>query len=174
MHQHSCPTCGRTFKSIRHYPRVLVLAFERLPIPEAVDRFSEAAAEKWLARKRREGLEGKRAGDEGINRTPEIASACARPEVREYLERLARLDGQTVNPAQLKPPFKPSARFKWAHPIPETQLYLSLTEGKSAAESEGVAEVEVYCNGPNLESAGGPTLQALGSIGRLRYQGLLL
>ncbi len=174
MHQHRCPTCGRKFKSIRHYPRVLVLGFLRLPIPEAVDRFSEAAAEKWLARRRREGLDGKRAGDEGINRTPEIASACARAEVQQYLERLARLAGQTVDPAQLKPPFKPCARFRWAHPIPETQLYLSLSEEKPASESEGVAAIEVYCDGPNMGPAGGPTLQSLGSIGRLRYQGLLL
>jgi hypothetical protein len=174
MHQHRCPTCGRKFKSIRDYPRVLVLSFERLPIPEAVDRWSEAAAEKWLERKRSEGRAANRSGDDGINRTPEIANAYAQAEVQEYLERLAKLAGQIVDPAHLKPPFKPSGRFKFAHPIPETKLFLSLTEEKSDDASEGVAEVEVYCAGPNLGSAGGPTLQALGAIGRLRYQGLLL
>src|ERR1019366_109878 len=101
MHQHHCPTCGRRFKSIRDYPRVLVLSYERLPIPEAVDRFSEAAAEKSLARKRGEGRPANWSGDDGINRTPEIASACARADVQQYLERLAQLAGQIVDPAEL-------------------------------------------------------------------------
>jgi hypothetical protein len=78
-----------------------------------------------------------------------------------------------VSPAQLKPPFEPSGRFKWAHPIPGTKLFLSLSEGETAAEEERVAEIEVHCHGPNMGSAGGPTLLALGSIARLRYQGLL-
>jgi hypothetical protein len=172
MHQHRCPTCGRKFKSIRDYPRVLVLSFERLPIPEAVDRLSEAAAEKWLERKQSKGRAANR--DDGINRTPEIARACAQEEVQEYLERLAQLIGQIEDPAQLKPPFEPSGRFKWAHPIPETKLFLSLREEKPEDVGEGIADVEVYCAGPNMGSAGGPTLQALGSIGRIRYQGLLL
>jgi hypothetical protein len=166
MHHHQCPTCGRKFKGIRNYPRVLVLSFERLPIPEAVDQFSEAAAKKWLA--------GKRRGEEGINRTPEIAAACARTDVQQYLERLARLEGQIVDPAELAPPFEPSGHFKRAHPIPETDLFLSLSDDESKAEEEGVADVEVFCPGPNLGRAGGATLLALGSIGRIHYQGLLL
>src|SRR5436190_1068434 len=101
MHQHRCPTCGREFKSIRHYPRVLVLGFERLPIPEAVDTTSAEAAEKWLARNRGERSARNVAGPEGINRTPEIANVCARTDVQEYLDHLAKLVGQTVEPAQL-------------------------------------------------------------------------
>ena len=31
----------------------------------------------------------------------------------------------------------------------------------------------MYCDGPNLGSAGGPTLQPLGAIARLHYRGLL-
>ena len=69
---------------------------------------------------------------------------------------------------------KPSGQFKFAHPIPETKLFLSLTEEKADNPSAGVADVEVYCDGPNLGSAGGPTLLALGAIGRIHYQGLLL
>jgi hypothetical protein len=92
----------------------------------------------------------------------------------EYLERLSKLANQIVDPAELKPPFPPSGRFKWAHPVPKTKLFLSLTEEKPDDTAEGVAVVEVYCDGPNMGSAGGPTLQALGAIGRLHYQGLLL
>jgi hypothetical protein len=174
MHQHRCPTCGRKFKSIRDYPRVLVLSFERLPIPEAVDRMSEAAADKWLARRRSQGIAAIPFGDEGINRTPEIANACAQAEVQEYFNRLSQLTGQIVIPADLKPPFEPDGRFKWAHAIPESKLFLALNEEPSEAENERIAEIEIHCSGPNLGSAGGPTLQALGSIGRIRCQGLLL
>jgi hypothetical protein len=170
MHHAHCPTCGRKFKSIRDYPRVLVLSFERLPVPEAVDRHSREATAKWLARKRIEG----HAADDGINRMPEIAKACVLAEVQEYFARLAKLAGQIVAPNDLKPRFEPSGRFKWAHPIPKTKLFLSLKEEKPADVREGLAVVEVHCAGPNLGSAGGPTLQALGAIGQIRYQGLLL
>jgi hypothetical protein len=134
---------------------------------------SREARAKRLARRHNQGQEPK-PGDEGINRTPEIASLCAQAEVQEYLERLASLTGQILDPAQLKPPFEPSGRFKWAHPVPQTKLFLSLTEEKPEDTSDGAAVVEVYCDGPNMGSAGGPTLQRLGSIGRLYYQGLLL
>jgi hypothetical protein len=119
-------------------------------------------------------MRGNQSHDEGINRTPEIAAACARADVQDYFQRLGQMTGQILDPAQLKPPFEPSGRFKFAHPIPETKLFLSLTEEKSHDANEGTASVEVYCDGPNMGSAGGPTLLALGSVGRIRYQGLLL
>ena len=51
---HHCPACGREFKDILDFPRVRILEFERLPIPEAIDSMSGAAAEKRLARSRAE------------------------------------------------------------------------------------------------------------------------
>jgi hypothetical protein len=171
MHQLRCPTCGREFKSIHAYPRVLILRFERLPVPEAVDRHSAAAMEKRLVRKHRYDLS---AEEVSINRTPEVAQVCANKEVEEFLAYLGGLVGQIVEPTKLKLPFKPSGIFKWAHPVPGTELFISLREEKPEDVQQGIADVEVYCDGPNLGSAGGPTLQPLGSIGRLGYQGLLL
>lgn len=168
-----CPACGRAFASILDYSCVRILAFERLPIPEALDYLSPAAAAKTLKRSR-ESFEPSTWSPEGINRTPEIARACDTPEVREYLAGLAAMPGQEVAPAQLLPPLKPSTRFKWAYPVGNTCIYLSLADATAQAEeNKRTAEVRVYCDGPNLGSAGGPTLQPLGAIALLHYQGLL-
>lgn len=147
-----CPACGRVFRSILDYPRVRILAFERLAIPEALDTLLSPG---------------------GINRTPQIARACGTPEVRDYLARLATKTGHEVAPADLSPPFKPSDRFKWAYPIGDTGIYLALADAAVQTGDERAAEVQVHCDGPNLGSAGGPTLQPLGAIALLRYQGLL-
>ena len=124
-----CPCCERAFRSVLGYPRVRVLSFERLPVPEAVDTMSDAAAEKWLARRRKadpDDLSGMR--QDGINRTPLIEQACNTPAVTDYLQRLSGMVGQTVKPRRLLPPRPADGTFKWAYPIPGTDLYLSLSE----------------------------------------------
>jgi hypothetical protein len=73
---HHCPACDRAFESILDYPRIRVLSFKRLPIPEAVDYSSDAAASKSLARKRRDLLDPATWREEGINMTPQIEQAC--------------------------------------------------------------------------------------------------
>ena len=167
-----CPACGRPFGSILDYPLVRILAFERLPIPEALDYLSPAAAAKTLKR-RRESVDPSTWSPDGINRTPEIARACDTAEVREYLARLATMPGQEVVPRQLLPPFNASGRFKWAYPVGDTGIYLSLADAGAQTGDKRTAEVQVHCDGPNLGSAGGPTLQPLGAIALLHYQGLL-
>jgi len=49
----------------------------------------------------------------------------------------------------------------------------ALADGEIPADRGRTAEIQVHCDGPNLGSAGGPTLQPLGAISRLRYEGLL-
>jgi hypothetical protein len=169
---HRCPACGRAFASILDYPRVRILGFERLPIPEALDYLSPAAAAKTL-RARGDSFEPSTWSPEAINRTPEIARACETPEVREYLALLAIMPGREVAPRQLLPPLKPSERFNWAYPVAIAGIYLSLTDSAAQSEEKRTAEVRVHCDGPNLGSAGGPTLQPLGAIALLHYQGLL-
>ena len=167
-----CPACGRALASILDYPRVRILDFERLPIPEALDYLSPAAAAK-TAKAREKSFDPGTWSPEAINRTPEIARAYDTPEVQKYLARLATMPGREVAPRQLLPPFKPSGCFKWAYPVANTGIYLSLTDSAAQPEEKRTAEVRVHCDGPNLGSAGGPTLQPLGSIARLHYQGLL-
>lgn len=173
-HPEECPTCGRPFRGIEDYPRVRVLAFERLPIPEAVDQMSAAAAERWLARRRVEPEKADVRRQDGINMTPAIAETCNRPEVQAYFDQLAALVGQEVLPSQLLPALKAHGLFRWAYPVEGTGLYLALKESEPRNEDERIATVQVYCDGPNMGSAGGPTLQALGPIAQIRYRGLLM
>jgi hypothetical protein len=171
-----CPTCRREFKGILDYPRVRILGFERLPIPEAVDSMSGAAAEKRLARSRTEQFNPgapARFREEGINVTPQIARACDTAEVQGYFARLAALSGREVAPRELLPPLAAHGVFRWAYPVPDTGIYLSLSDAESQPDTAQVAEIEAHCEGPNLGSAGGPTLQPLGAVARLRYEGLL-
>jgi len=77
-------------------------------------------------------------------------------------------------PRQLLPPLKPSGRFKWAYPAGDTGIYLSLADAVVQTGDTGTAEIQVHCDGPNLGSAGGPTLQPLGAIARMHHQGLLV
>ncbi len=172
--EHHCPACGREFKSILDYPVVRILSFERLPIPEAVDYLSAAAAAKRLARQRMEPVDPGAGWHEGINMTPAIARACGRSEVQDYLNRLSTLPGQEVVPHQLLPSLQVHRYFKWAYPISDTGIYLSLSDSDAPTGGGRTAEVRVHCVGPNFGSAGGPTLQPLGAIARLRYQGLLV
>ena len=174
---HHCPTCGREFKDIRDYPRVRILEFERLPIPEAIDSMSGAAAEKRLARSRAERLisnapPGLR--QDGINMTPVIARACDTSEVQDYFGRLAALQGREVAPQELLPSLAAHRTFKWAYPVPDTGIYLSLSESETSTDTARVAEVQVHCDGPNMGSAGGPTMQSLGAVARLHYEGRLV
>jgi hypothetical protein len=73
----------------------------------------------------------------------------------------------------LRPPRPAHGVLKWAYPIPGTGLYLSLGEPDETPAIGTVAEVQVHCDGPNMGSAGGPTLQLLGPIARLGYEGML-
>jgi endogenous inhibitor of DNA gyrase (YacG/DUF329 family) len=168
-----CPTCGRPFTSVKDYPRVRVLSFERLPIPEAVDQMSWAAAEKRLARRRKKQDEAESARDGGINMTPAIAAACQKPEIQAYFNQLAALVNQEVAPTHLLPPLKAHGMFRWAYPVEGTDLYLALKEAAPLTSGERITEIQIYSDGPNMGSAGGPTLQQLGPVAQIHYRGLL-
>lgn len=171
-HTDACPTCGRNFRSIRDYPRVHVIGFEALPVPEAMDSMSDEAAQSGLRRRREIG--DLSSWDQGINRTPEIANAMQCPEVVEYLKLLAFKADQGLDPHKLLPDWSPSGYFRWAYPIPGTKLFLSLDEADESPTDRRTAEVQIHCQGPNLGSAGGATLQPLGAIARIHYRGILL
>ena len=78
-----------------------------------------------------------------------------------------------VEPRELLPPLAAHGIFKRAYPVGDTGIYLALSDAEASTGAGRVAEVEVLCDGPNMGSAGGPTLQSLGAVARLRYEGLL-
>jgi hypothetical protein len=106
--------------------------------------------------------------------TPEIERACRTIQVQEYLDQLADTVGQDAEPKEMLPSFPADGLFKGAHPVADTPIFLSLTEGEPSDDGTRIAEVQTLCRGPNLGSAGGPTLMHLGAIARLKYRGLLL
>jgi hypothetical protein len=110
----------------------------------------------------------------GINMMPEIERACQTAQVQDYLDHLAESVGHEAEPSDLQPSFPTDRVFKGAHPVIDTPIFLSLTEGKPTADGARAAEVQTLCRGPSLGSAGGPTLMHLGAIARLTYQGILL
>jgi len=171
---HRCPACHRAFESVFDYPTVRILGFQRLPIPEAVDETSAAAAEKRLARDRHLPSQQADYWRGGINMTPAIERACNTKEVQDYFAYLATLVGREVPSQALSPPLAADRTFRRAHPVPETGIYLALDESDVHEGQERRTELAVYCKGPNLGSAGGPTLQRLGAVGVLRYEGLLV
>jgi hypothetical protein len=155
------------------FPRVRVISFDRLPLPEAVDDMSEAAAQKSLEWHRRNPADD-HWSRRGINMTPEIERACHTDQVQEYLTRLSDMVGEDTEPTQLLPSFPADSLFKGAHRVADTLIFLGLTEGDPSDDGTRLAEVQTLSRGPNLGSAGGPTLLHLGAIARLKYQGLLL
>jgi hypothetical protein len=168
-----CPACHRAFESVFDYPAIKVTGFEQLPIPEAIDDMSAAAAERrLLAMRNVPGTQNiPRAG--GINLTPAIERACNKTLAQEYLLQLKSLVGMEVSPQALLPRIPPDRLFRRAYPIDDTGIYISVDDSKPNEAGERHAEVGVYCEGPNLGSAGGPTLQRLGAIAIVRYEGLL-
>jgi hypothetical protein len=170
---HHCPACGRDFENVLDFPRVRIRSFERLPIPEAVDTMSGAALDKKSIRRMRENAAEVDLSADGINVTPAIERACSTAEIQQYFGCLAQLVGNVVESRQLLPPLKPHGRFKWAYPVGDTGILVSLSDAVDTGRDQRVADVRVHCAGPNLGSAGGPTLQLLGSIARLEYDGLL-
>ena len=169
---HDCPTCGRALQSVLDYPSVRIVSVERLPLPEAIDDISEEAAANWLSRRRASGDRAASFGG-GINRTPEIDRACQRDDVQQYFRRLESLVGLEVPPSELLPSWKPHGFFRLAHPVPDTKLYVALRERDPRADGLRAAAVEVLSPGPNLGSAGGPTLLPLGDLIQVVYLGLL-
>jgi hypothetical protein len=167
-----CPTCGRALKSVLDYPRVRVVSFERLAIPEAIDTFSAEAARRRSSRMRDLGDDPARLLAGGINMTPEIERACSTKEVQDYFARLDALVETEIAPRDLLPQIPADGYFKWAYPVLGTGIYLSLRDAEPASEQERVTEVEVHSKGPNMGSAGGATLQPLGAVARITYQGL--
>ena len=173
---HHCPACGHKFKDILDFPRVRILEFGRLPIPEAMDSMSAAEAEKHL----RDGGQGGRGRKlrqvlaDGINMTQVIAQACERSEVQDYFARLAAMPGPRLASQDLMPPFPVDGIFKRAYPWPTPASTCRSPKSEISTETARVTDVEVFCDGPNMGSAGGPTLQSLGAVARLRYEGLLV
>ena len=170
-----CPCCQRPLEKMLDYPLVLVRNIDILPIPEVMDYWSEDAAKAASARDQLP--DDMHPGDlmrlRGINRTPEVASAYHSAVIQDYFRELQNHQGVEVPPNRLLPQLAPDTYFKYAYPLPGTQLYVGLPEGEPEA-GDRFCRIVFYGKGPNLGSAGGPTLQELGAAATIKYVGRLL
>ncbi len=90
--------------------------------------------------------------------------------VNNYLSQLEGLFGKEVPSLQVLPNFKNDNYFKFAFEIPETGYLLGFQEEKLDSE-ERSATIDIYGDGPNFGSAGGPTLESLAQVARITYKG---
>ena len=171
----TCPACRRPLKTILDYPLVLVRTVERPPIPEWIDYWSGEALRARAAWSHLPGPEefGAEIPPSGLNRTPELAAACESAVVQHYLRSLESYQGQVIPPTALLPPLKPDRYFTRAYPLPGSRLFVALDEAEPGGGAR-MCEVVFYAQGPNLGSAGGPTLQKVGAIATIRYEGRLV
>lgn len=171
MIHENCPTCRREFKSAMDYPQIQVL---EVTIPEG--GFT-AYRGGWV-----ESIEGgkERAEEEGKKNAELLSQLLKQNKVSLYLRQLQQLERTTIAPASLKPLLKASGYFKWAYPIAKGsdllgndefwgQYYLGLQDNKL-----GVCEIALFQTGPNMGSAGGPTLSPVGTIATIKYDGKLV
>jgi len=171
MIHENCPTCRREFKSAMDYPQITVL---EVVIPEGGFIPDKGG---WF-----ENIEGgKERAEEAKKKNTELLSQLFKQnEVNLYLRQLRQLERTTVAPASLKPLLKADGYFKWAYPIAKGsdligndefwgQYYLGLQDSKL-----GVCEIVLWQTGPNMGSAGGPTLSLLGTIATIKYSGKLV
>lgn len=100
-----------------------------------------------------------------------LLAAVLRKLLRHGRGQLVDGEGECPDNLHCAAQFRPLAEP--AYPVADTGIYLAPAEAETTTEAGRVAEVEVLCDGPNMGSAGGPTLQSPGAVARIRYEGLL-
>lgn len=167
-----CPACLRPFEKMLDYPLILVREVDIHPVSEVIDYFSEEAQRARIAHGPAADQQSPARDPnlQGINRTPEIAAAYESEWVQRYFQVLRSQQGKLLSPRDLLPRLEPDAYFRWAYPVPGTRLYLTLSEA-TPQRVDQISQVMCCSRGPNLGSAGGPTLQHLAAFASIHYEG---
>jgi len=157
------------------YPLVLVRKIEIHRVSEVIDYLSEDAHKARMAREPALDDEAPRQKFSllGINRTPEIAAAYESEPLQKYFQALRSRERKLLSPHELLPRLEPDAYFRSAYPVPGTRLYLTFSEA-TPRRADQISQVTCCSQGPNLGSAGGPTLQHLAAFASIHYQGRYL
>ena len=97
--------------------------------------------------------------------------------LREYLESLQQMAGQEVPTREVSPKWQ-QHYFPGVFHVPSglgvpnaNRFLLRLSESEDRPTGYRVAELGIWGDGPNMGSAGGPTIQRILSIGALNYEG---
>ncbi len=155
MTPENCPACGKELTELRDFPRVEVKSVELQTLPNEVLRWRSKLGVHPLPK---------------IDISEENRAVVNSEPVQEYLDTLGQKSGSEVESSEILPPFE-EGMFPWAFAIPDSSYFLSINneEGK-----EDVARVRLWGHGPNMGSAGGPTLQAYVDLAKIEFKGKLL
>jgi len=193
-----CPTCERQFQELDDYPLIYVASFNRRGIPADlkfpfydftlfIGPNSEAGSERppaevlgfFKQNKRNKHLEyngwkwtleGKWEDGHYHRENPdqrEIIVASLNP----YLDSLEGFVGKEVLRSELLPQFPRDRYFRYSFGIPNTAYQLMFSEKGKTPAGLRIAELHLMGKGPNLGSAGGPTIRSLAQVGKLGYEG---
>ena len=113
-----------------------------------------------------------------FNYAPIVKAVLEQNEpLREYLSSLKQMTGQEVPIKELFPRWQ-QHYFPSVFHVPSgpggpnaDRLLLRLSESKERATEYRVTEVGIWGNGPNMGSAGGPTIKRILPIAVLNYEG---
>ncbi len=118
------------------------------------------------------------------NITDEVKGTVARDDLQKYLETLRESVGNLLDPKSILPPFQLDNYFSYAYRIPDsiTELpyYLIVRDLEETELSwrdqrdGGVAVVQLWSRGPNMGSAGGPTITPVLDLAEIQYKGQFL
>lgn len=168
MEKPLCPACCRPFTGMLDYPNITVLGIEFPP-----QGIISEDTQTWNAT--------------SFDEVKRIWMGISSPDaVQKYLAVLKNYSIQslvqapTIPPKDLLPTWKnENSYFQWAYMIPRSDLseaslerfilpryYLAPSE-----TSLGVCQIHLLGPGPNLGSAGGPTITVIGTIATIIYRG---
>lgn len=143
-----CPTCEHEIKGIMNYPQVIVNSIKE----EVVFAYSV-----W-------GWDP----DEMASKLSAIVSQVLQlKEVQSYFNIFKSLVGKMISPIDIKPPYviMEGNNLFWCE---GHCFHLKIQDVK-----EGICNIVILTDGPNLGSAGGPTLSTLASLATIHYVGKL-
>lgn len=193
-----CPACEREFKSLNDYPLIYVASFNRKSIPsdlkfpfhdwtlfvgpnsevnnerppaEVLDFFKQnRGAKQFEYNGWKWKLNGKWENGHYMRENPDQKEIII-TKLNPYLDKLESLVGKEVPKAELLPHFPRDSYFKCSFAIPDTAYQLMFDEQRKTQLGLRTTKLHIMGEGPNLGSAGGPTIQSLAKIGHLEYEG---
>lgn len=196
----NCPVCARRFEKLEDFPIIYLRNIKRQEIPSDlvfpyrdfeiyVDQESRNVNEKVpkeveeFFRKNREAKEFEYEGwiweiskfgtNNNYYRSQKNQRSIIVKHLNNYLNVIEKLVGKEIPAAHFLPQFNRDSYFDFAYSIPETGYQIMFSEKEKRGEIRNT-ELIIMGEGPNLGSAGGPTLEDLSIIAEIEYEGRLL
>jgi len=165
----NCPTCLRPFTDVRDYPVTTVTKIEFPDHGIVLDTCT------WASGGYRLDAEALQIGETAWN---EISGNTALQEYLSGLKGISEQVPQKLKPEDLLPHWPKDSYYQHAYPIPGN--FESTDSAKRygwnkyyicESTDEGISKVALWTKGPNMGSAGGPSIQQVGVVATIHFQG---